>query len=149
MEHETQQQGNPNNPTANQNTALINSFIEITSSSKEEALFFLESHQWDLDAAVSTFLDNISTSAHQPHPIAPPPSSPSDSPDYSPSQSPSRSPARSSRTPYELQSCRNSNKKSSGTNNVRGVRTLTDLNRTPPGVSDSESDEAQDYFTGG
>ncbi|KAE8673795.1 hypothetical protein F3Y22_tig00111772pilonHSYRG00146 [Hibiscus syriacus] len=110
MEHETPRQGNPSDPTADRNAALINSFIEITSSSKEEALFFLESHQWDLDASVSTFLDSNSTAAHQPHPIAPPlsgainnspTSSPSDSPDYSPSQSPSRSrspsPARLSR----------------------------------------------------
>ncbi|XP_021273908.1 plant UBX domain-containing protein 4-like [Herrania umbratica] len=165
MEHETQQQGIPNNPTANQNAALINSFIEITSSSKEEALFFLESHQWDLDAAVSTFLDNNSTAtaaAHQPHPIAPPPSrdlnnsatpSPSDSPDYSPSQSPSRSrspsPVRPSRAPYQLRSRRNADKKPSGSNSARGVRTLADLNRTPPGGSDSDSDEAQDYYTGG
>ncbi|GMI76244.1 serine/threonine protein phosphatase 2A 55 kDa regulatory subunit B prime gamma [Hibiscus trionum] len=161
MEHETPRQGNPGNPTADQNAALINSFIEITSSSKEEALFFLESHQWDLDAAVSTFLDSNSTAAHQLHPIAPPLSaavnnSPtSDSPDYSPSQSPSRSrspsPARPSRPPYAIRSGRKADKKpsSSGGGSARGVRTLADLNRTPPGGSDSDSDEGQDYFTGG
>ncbi|KAE8664816.1 Plant UBX domain-containing protein 5 [Hibiscus syriacus] len=164
MEHETQQQGNPNNPSADQNAALINSFIEITSSSKEEALFFLESHQWDLDGAVSTFFDSSSTTAHQPHSIAPPvtgavnnspTSSPSDSADYSPSQSPSRSrspsPARPSRPPYTLRSRRNADKKPSGSNgsNARGVRTLADLNRSPPGGSESDSDEGQDYFTGG
>ncbi|OMO88860.1 hypothetical protein CCACVL1_08159 [Corchorus capsularis] len=99
MEPETQQQGNPNNPTANQNAALINSFIEITSSSKEEALFFLESHQWDLDAA--------------------------------------------------LRSRRNPDKKPSASNNPRGIRTLADLNRAPTAGSDSDSDEGQDYFTGG
>ncbi|KAE8673067.1 Plant UBX domain-containing protein 5 [Hibiscus syriacus] len=161
MEHETQQQGNPNNPTADQNAPLINSFIEITSSSKEEALFFLEFHQWDLDAAVSTFFDSNSTAAHQPHSIAPPGSgavnnSPTSSPfDYSPSQSPSRSrspsPARPSRPPYTLRSRRNGDKKPSGSDesNARGVRTLADLNRSPPGGSDSDSDEGQDYFTGG
>ncbi|XP_039055978.1 uncharacterized protein LOC120198777 [Hibiscus syriacus] len=164
MEHETQQQGNPSNPTADQNAALINSFIEITSSSKEEALFFLESHQWDLDASVSTFFDSNSTAAQQPRSIAPPvsgavnnspTSSPSDSADYSPSQSPSRSrspsPARPSRPPYTLRSRRNADKKPSGSDgsNARGVRTLADLNRSPPGGSDSDSDEGQDYFTGG
>ncbi|KAE8679709.1 Plant UBX domain-containing protein 3 [Hibiscus syriacus] len=164
MEHETQQQGNPSNPTADQNAALINSFIDITSSSKEEALFFLESHQWDLDAAVSTFFDSNSTAAQQPRSIAPPvsgavnkspTSSPSDSADYSPSQSPSRSrspsPARPSRPPYTLRSRRNADKKPSGSDgsNSRGVRTLADLNRSPPGGSDSDSDEGQDYFTGG
>ncbi|KAE8728426.1 Plant UBX domain-containing protein 5 [Hibiscus syriacus] len=163
MEHETPRQENPSDPTADRNAALINSFIEITSSSKEEALFFLESHQWDLDAAVSTFLDSNSTVAHQSHPIAPPPSgainnsltsSPSDSPDYSPSQSPSRSrspsPARPSRPPYGLRSRRTDKKPSGGGGgNDRGIRTLADLNRTPPGGSDSDSDEGQDYFTGG
>ncbi|KAK7276531.1 hypothetical protein RIF29_17672 [Crotalaria pallida] len=49
------------NPDAN--AALINSFCEITSSSKQEALFFLESHNFDLDAAVSTFLDHAPTTA--------------------------------------------------------------------------------------
>ncbi|TYH62145.1 hypothetical protein ES332_D07G099200v1 [Gossypium tomentosum] len=165
MEHETHREGNPTDPNADQNAALINSFIEITSSSKEEALFFLESHQWDLDAAVSTFLDSNSTAALQQPPIAPPVSgaggvnnsaspSQSDSPDYSPSQSPSRSrspsPARPARPPYALRSRRNDKKPSgSGGNNARGVRTLADLNRTPPGGSDSDSDEGQDYFTGG
>lgn len=158
MEPETQQ------PAANlNNPALINSFMEITSSSKEEAAFFLESHQWDLDAAVSTFLDNNNSivADHQPHPIAPPPPSrdlnnspsPSDSPDYSPSQSPSRSrspsPTRPSRPPYQLRR-RKADKKPSAGNAARGgVRTLADLNRTPPGGSDSDSDEAQDYYTGG
>ncbi|KAK8476686.1 hypothetical protein V6N13_131704 [Hibiscus sabdariffa] len=164
MEHETPRQGNPSNPTADRSAALINSFIEITSSSKEEALFFLESHQWDLDAAVSTFLDSNSTAPHQPHPIAPPlsaavnnspTSSPSDSPDYSPSQSPSRSrspsPSRPSRPSYALRSRRNDHKKPSGSGggNARGIRTLADLNQTPSGGSDSDSDEGQDYFTGG
>ncbi|PPD74208.1 hypothetical protein GOBAR_DD28860 [Gossypium barbadense] len=119
MEHETHRQGNPTDPNADQNAALINSFIEITSSSKEEALFFLESHQWDLDAAVSTFLDSNSTAALQQPPIAPPVSGAGGKPS------------------------------GSGGNNARGVRTLADLNRTPPGGSDSDSDEGQDYFTGG
>ncbi|XVF81587.1 hypothetical protein PTKIN_Ptkin15bG0167000 [Pterospermum kingtungense] len=170
MEPEAQQQpanpNNNNNPTANQNAALINSFMEITSSSKEEAIFFLESHQWNLDAAVSTFLDNNSATAaveEQPHPIAPPPpsrdlnnspSSPSsDSPDYSPTQSPSRSrspsPARPSRPSYQLRRRKADKKPSDGGAARGGIRTLADLNRTPPGGSDSDSDEGQDYYTGG
>ncbi|KAH8517880.1 hypothetical protein H0E87_005699 [Populus deltoides] len=102
------------------NTALVDAFCEITSSSKQEALFFLESHQWDLDSAVSTFLDNDSTpplvTAIPPlpsHPVnsaspSPSPSPPqSHSPNYSPSQSPSRSRSPSpipSRAPYRLRS---------------------------------------------
>ncbi|XP_024190493.1 uncharacterized protein LOC112194494 [Rosa chinensis] len=46
-----------------QNDAVITSFYEITSASKQEALFFLEFHNYDLDAAVSTFLDNENAAA--------------------------------------------------------------------------------------
>ncbi|CAL1407167.1 unnamed protein product [Linum trigynum] len=104
------------NDTAN--SALVDSFCEITSSSRQEAAFFLESHQWDLDAAVSTFLDNdnaavavaaSSAAAASARAVPLPPTggggggtpSPADSPDesmspnYSPSQSPARSRSRS------------------------------------------------------
>ncbi|XP_021890110.1 plant UBX domain-containing protein 5, partial [Carica papaya] len=160
---ENQTQGNPGNDN------LITSFCEITSSSKEEAIFFLESHQWDLDSAVSTFLDNATAL----HPVVPPPSShaptapspshspspsPSHSPGYSPSpSSPSRSRSRSpspvaSRDPYRLRSRRGADKqpaKPSGSRPTRGVRTIADLNRTPSQDSDSDSDEPQEYYTGG
>ncbi|CAN1124232.1 Plant UBX domain-containing protein 5 [Linum perenne] len=100
------------------NSALVDSFIEITSSTREEAAFYLESHQWDLDSAVSTFLDNDNASvaevvaaaagatnsaaAVRPSGAAVDTPSPTDSPgeslspNYSPSQSPSRSRSRSS-----------------------------------------------------
>ncbi|CAI0430636.1 unnamed protein product [Linum tenue] len=98
------------NDTAN--SALVDSFYEITSSTRQEAAFFLESHQWDLDAAVSTFLDNdnaaVAVAPSSAVPAAPPTGgggggtpSPTDSPDesmspnYSPSQSPARSRSRS------------------------------------------------------
>ncbi|XP_011013742.1 PREDICTED: UBA and UBX domain-containing protein At4g15410-like [Populus euphratica] len=147
------------------NTALVDAFCEITSSSKQEALFFLESHQWDLDSAVSTFLDNDSApplvTAIPPlpsHPVnsaspSPSPSPPqSHSPNYSPSQSPSRSRSPSpipSRAPYRL---RSRGKKPSANQTRGGVRTLADLNRTPNAGSDSDDDdddEPQQYYTGG
>ncbi|XP_023533785.1 plant UBX domain-containing protein 4-like [Cucurbita pepo subsp. pepo] len=138
----------PQDDTAN--AALINSFIEITSSSKAEALFFLESHNWDLDAAVSTFLDNHVAVTH---PVPPP-----DSPEFSPSQSPSRSRSPSppaSRVAYELRSRRargEAEKKvdtrASGSR-TRGIRTISDLNRPAEEDSDSDSDDIQEYYTGG
>ncbi|CAK7349025.1 unnamed protein product [Dovyalis caffra] len=146
------------------NTALIDAFCEITSSSKQEAVFFLESHQWDLDSAVSTFLDNdsapplVATSPPLPsQPVnSPSPSvsaSPphSHSPNYSPSQSPSRSRSPSpipSRAPYRL---RSRDKKPSSNRSRGGVRTLADLNRIPDGGSgsDEDDDEPQQYYTGG
>ncbi|CAI0550934.1 unnamed protein product [Linum tenue] len=137
------------NDTAN--SALVDSFCEITSSTRQEAAFFLESHQWDLDAAVSTFLDNdnaavavAASSAAAASARAVPPTggggtpSPTDSPDesMSPNYSPSQSPARS-RSP-------------SGSGNRGGIRTLADLNRIPGGSdSDDDDDEPQEYYTGG
>ncbi|XP_017185225.3 plant UBX domain-containing protein 4 [Malus domestica] len=152
-----------------QNDAIVNSFCEITSASKQEALFFLESHNWDLDAAVSTFLDNnaaVPDAAEATHaaprsiPASHSPSpSPSHSPNYSPSQSPprSRSPSPASRAPYQLRSKRAaaSGSDSKGDANPpsasrpRGIRTLSDLNRPAKSGSDSDSDEPQEYYTGG
>ncbi|KAK4846995.1 hypothetical protein QYF36_024102 [Acer negundo] len=166
------------NSTQETNSKLISSFIEITSSTGDEAHFFLESHQWDLDSAVSTFLDNAAeaavavphpaVAALPPHPAvvnSPSPShsqSPTESPS-SPSMSPSRSASRSrsaspvpARDPYPLRSRRRPERKqeeqkknpASGTRG--GIRTLADLNRTPPGGSDSDDDdEPQRYYTGG
>ncbi|XP_015881145.1 plant UBX domain-containing protein 4 [Ziziphus jujuba] len=156
--------------------SLINSFSEITSSSKQEASFFLESHNWDLDAAVSTFLDNninnndvnttttttntsiaVSGTVVPPIPTSGSPS-PSQSPDYTPSRSPSRSRSVSpspSRLPYELRSRRaaggtdnKADKMPSGTRS-RGIRTLADLNLPAHDGSGSDSDEPQEYYTGG
>ncbi|XP_022944559.1 plant UBX domain-containing protein 4-like [Cucurbita moschata] len=161
METEAQP-SNPQNDAA-ANDAFINSFIEITSSSKEEALFFLESHNWDLDAAVSTFLDNhaadavdtvdATATATVTRPVPPP-----DSPEFSPSMSPSRSRSPSppaSRAPYELRSRRargeakkKVDNRASGSRTHR-IRTLSDLNRPAEDDSDSDSDEFQEYYTGG
>ncbi|KAK4279138.1 hypothetical protein QN277_016891 [Acacia crassicarpa] len=38
--------------------SLIISFCHLTSASHDEALFFLESHNFDLDAALSSFFNN-------------------------------------------------------------------------------------------
>lgn len=145
-------------PDAAANAAFINSFIEITSSSKEEALFFLESHNWDLDAAVSTFLDNHTADAVDPTDSVRRPIPPTDSPEFSPSQSPSRSRSPSppaSRPPYELRSRRAMGEADKKVDNrasgsrTRRIRTLSDLNRPAEDGSDSDSDELQEYYTGG
>lgn len=142
------------NPDAN--AVLIDSFCEITSSTKQEALFFLESHNFDLDAAVSTFLDNSINNNNPTIPLNDNTTnvvSPSDSlsPDFHPSSSPSRSRSSSpSRAPYELRSRRSRGKKPSGSRQG-GIHTLRDVKRNQDSrsVSDSESDEPQEYFTGG
>lgn len=160
--------------TTEMNENLINSFLEITSSSREEATFFLESHRWDLDAAVSTFLDNDAVTAPADLPTAPNPNihqssiaaaspSPSHSPDYSPSEtspSRSRSPSPPSRAaPYRLRSKGASedqesenpsgSRASRSRQHAGNIRTFADLNRSPAGGAESDSDEAQEYYTGG
>ncbi|XP_019082832.1 PREDICTED: plant UBX domain-containing protein 6-like [Camelina sativa] len=42
---------------------LISSFVEVTSSSREVAISVLETHQWNLNAAVSSFTKNEVTTA--------------------------------------------------------------------------------------
>ncbi|XP_059661112.1 plant UBX domain-containing protein 4-like [Cornus florida] len=133
--------------TENQ-THLVSTFCEITSSSKEEALFFLESHNYDLDLAVSTFLETTAAAD-------------ADASDHnlprsrSPSPSPSRSRSPSPRpNPYDLRSRKpmassSSNRRTSGGPTGR-IRTLSDLNRqAKDDASDSDSDEPQEYYTGG
>ncbi|KAK7320530.1 hypothetical protein VNO77_30083 [Canavalia gladiata] len=152
------------NPNPDGNAALIDSFCEITSSSKQEALFFLESHNFDLDAAVSTFLDNTNINNNA-NPIpqnandnvvshSSPTPSDSHSPDFYPSPSPSSSPSPSpspSRAPYGLRSRRSLGKKPSSSRQGR-VRTLGDLKRSSRNDDDSDSDpdfEPDEYYTGG
>ncbi|KAM4093114.1 hypothetical protein ACB094_06G090800 [Castanea mollissima] len=150
------------NPSNTNNEDLITSFCDITSSTREEALFFLESHNFHLDSAVSTFLDNDNVNENEninpaavAHPIIPsdspsPSPSPSKSPDYSPSRSRSRSPSPTpSRPPYQLRSTRRGPTPNT-TDRTRGnVRTLADLNRPAREDHGSDSDEPQEYYTGG
>ncbi|KAL3624670.1 Plant UBX domain-containing protein 4 [Castilleja foliolosa] len=143
--------------------ALINTFFEITAcASKSEALFFLESHNFDLDAAVSTFLDNSNPAADNP-----PSPAAQIQPQHSPSQfsaSPSRSRSPSPPPASRSYGLRTSVKRSAGgsTSGVRrrggggggggGIRTLSDLSKNPKHEEDSDSDpdyDPQEYYTGG
>ncbi|PSR95293.1 Plant UBX domain-containing protein [Actinidia chinensis var. chinensis] len=145
----------------NNHNDLIATFCEITSSSADEALFFLESHNFDLDAAVSTFLETTTavpatSTDHHRHLPLPPSRSPSPSRTPSPSSSPSRSRSPSPQPSlrpqpdrYNLRSrppmgSSSANKRPSG-----GIRTLSDLNRPSKEDSDSDSDEPQEYYAGG
>lgn len=138
------------NPNSDANAAaLINSFIEITSSTQQEALFFLESHNFDLDAAVSTFLDNdnaaipnIPINDNTGNTVSP---NDSLSPDFQPSESPSRS--QSPPPTRVLRSRRSLGKKASGSRQS-GIRILRDVKGDQNGSS-SESDEPQEYYAGG
>ncbi|KAK6142433.1 hypothetical protein DH2020_022781 [Rehmannia glutinosa] len=145
--------------------ALINTFCEITACvSKSEALFFLESHNFDLDSAVSTFLDNANpadfAAVNPASPVAQSQShhSPSESLSPSPSRSRSPSPPPASRS-YNLRSVAkpgtgaspSGGRRRGGGGGGGGIRTLSDLNRNPK-EEDSDSDpdfDPQEYYTGG
>ncbi|CAL5403416.1 unnamed protein product [Camellia sinensis] len=142
MEKQAEEEENPSS-----HADLINTFCEIASASREEALFFLESHNFNLDAAVSTFLETSSSATAVA--TLPPSQSPPSSASPSRSRSPSPPPAlRSHPNPYSLRS-RHRNKKPSGSR-TGGVRTLSDLNRPSTDGSGSDSDDQpQEYYTGG
>nr|KAJ0193888.1 hypothetical protein LSAT_V11C800415420 [Lactuca sativa] len=127
---------------------MVAAFSEITSATKEEASFFLESHNFDLYSAVSTFFEII-VAVEEAHVSALPsrnPNRPSDthSPSFSPSSSLSCSrsasppPAIGLQNPYNIRS-RNTatDKKSSGSRSTGRIQTFSNLNRQG---DDSESD---------
>ncbi|KAM7495234.1 hypothetical protein LguiB_029843 [Lonicera macranthoides] len=153
MENQATAQPEEEEKNPNIHTDLINTFSDITSSSKEEALFFLESHNFDLDSAVSTFFETNSTLPSDADPPAPATLSPITSPSRSRSRSPSPSPPIVFQpNPYNLRSRQGpanpTDKKPSGSR-PRGIRTLSDLNRRARDDSGSDSDEPQEYYTGG
>ncbi|XP_043692052.1 plant UBX domain-containing protein 4-like [Telopea speciosissima] len=132
----------------NNNKHLVDRFCEFTSSTREEASFFLESHNWNLDSALSTFVENNNLSfndeddnnnindldSHPPRPLSSP------SPLIPSPQFQSITAAMSSR-----------DKKPSKPSASRtgGIRTLSDLNRASGPGSDDDSDGPQEYYTGG
>ncbi|KAI8551991.1 hypothetical protein RHMOL_Rhmol06G0230500 [Rhododendron molle] len=133
---------------------LIATFCSIASSTRDEALFFLESHNFDLDSAVSTFLETTAPAAAAAAPQQPLSPSASLSPSSSPSRSRSPSPPPSLRPPppsrYGLRP-RQDKKKASSSRTAGGIRTLSDLNNRAGGDgSGSDSDDGpQEYYTGG
>ncbi|KAF9611284.1 hypothetical protein IFM89_028708 [Coptis chinensis] len=118
---------NDSNNNNNNNKAQLETFCALTSSTPEEAIFFLESHNWDLDSAVSTFFENNTTTE-----FPPPPGS--------------TVPIMSS------SSSRGGDKKPKPTKKpVGGIHTLSDLKSDHGHGSDSDddSDGPQEYYTGG
>ncbi|XP_071698150.1 plant UBX domain-containing protein 4-like [Rutidosis leptorrhynchoides] len=153
----------PATNTNNPNHEFITAFSDITSASKEEATFFLESHNYDLDSALSTFFETTTVAAGEHAPVPHRNPNLSDDIEVSPVSSPSRSRSASpppslglqqlaGENPYNLRS-RNSgaDKKASGSRSTRStgrIRTFADLNQ-PGDESGSDSDEPNEYYTGG
>ncbi|XP_073124091.1 plant UBX domain-containing protein 3-like [Henckelia pumila] len=148
---------------------LINTFCEITNCAfKSEALFFLESHNFDLDAAVSTFFETggsisapDSAAAAAAVDIDSPvrcqsQDSPSDESESAPSRFRSPSPPPASRS-YDLRSSasvKTAAAASSGREGRTGgrIKTLGDLKGVSDGEDESDGDpdfDPQEYYTGG
>jgi len=125
--------------------SLVDAFISVTSASRDEALFFLESHNFQLESAIHSFYENSNQDfRHQEleeeeNTAVPQSSVPS------PAPPPLISPA-----PATMSSRENEKKKASRPSGRRGgIRTLADLNRSSELGPDSGSDEPQEYYTGG
>uniref|UniRef100_A0A1D1YZ14 UBA and UBX domain-containing protein At4g15410 n=1 Tax=Anthurium amnicola TaxID=1678845 RepID=A0A1D1YZ14_9ARAE len=163
-------------PSQEDQERLIESFRAITSSLPSEAFFFLESHTWQLDAAIQSFFDaadpaDLADTA--PARISPPPAASSrrrrrhqlqeedgdggdedeGDEDYVPpvDEGPqSRSPTRPTAAAMASSPPRDSrSSKPSGSRPAGGIRTLADLNQSSGYGSDEDSDGPQEYYTGG
>ncbi|KAK1423962.1 hypothetical protein QVD17_19273 [Tagetes erecta] len=137
-------------PATNPHDDIIREFSEITTVTKQEAIFFLESHNYNLDSAVATFFE---TSAFpNPNPNDDDEEQEQNANTHSPARSRSASPPPSQQlaaaNPYNLRS-RGSEKKPSGSRSSGRIRTFADLNRGGGDESGSDSDEPQEYYTGG
>uniref|UniRef100_M8CJP0 Uncharacterized protein n=1 Tax=Aegilops tauschii TaxID=37682 RepID=M8CJP0_AEGTA len=55
-------------PPAAEAQSLVESFCAVTSATPDEAAFFLEGHNWALEAAVRSFYDNTEVDADGPDP---------------------------------------------------------------------------------
>ncbi|CAL9073959.1 unnamed protein product [Musa textilis] len=155
--------------------SLVETFLGITASTREEALFFLESHDWVLDSAILSFYDDNSDShqhrQHQDHdddpndqdedyipqevaaPAAVPP--PRVTRSTGAAAAPTARVTRSSATTAALpgsstaMGSRGDKKPSKPSGSRPTIRTLADLNRSSDPGSDSDSDGPQEYYTGG
>lgn len=124
---------------AQQREELVNTFCDITSSSKPEALFFLESHNFDLDSAVSTFFENNTLAA----------AADDDADGVPASAATNIAPQRRSPSPPRPRNPPTSSRGGAAGRTTGGIYSLSDLNRRPQVGSGSDSDEPQEYYTGG
>ncbi|KAJ6850730.1 plant UBX domain-containing protein 4-like [Iris pallida] len=126
---------------------LIETFVGIASSTREEAIFFLESHNWQLDSSIHSFFEH--QQPPPPHPII------AEQPHQEEEEEEEEElplPAVLQRRPAAMASREEGKKKKeeakSGASGRRSkIRTLSDL-KSGPG-SDSDSDGPQEYYTGG
>lgn len=141
---------NNNNNNDNQNKVeeilvdnVISTFISITSASIDDALTFLSDHAFEIEPAIEAYYDHCQQEAEAAAAAAAIPNQPSIVPNPSPSVVPAAG----------MSSREDKNKKKAAAGSSGGgrggIRTLADLNRQSGPGSNSDSDEPQEYYTGG
>lgn len=127
-------------------SGLVQQFCGVTATTPEEAAFFLESCNWQLDSALHSFFENNNNSDNpalgsqlpaEPLPVTNP--------------GPLPIPPRFQPAPLQPPTAMAGKDKKAAkpTASRGGIRTLSDLNRPSGSGSDSDSDGPQEYYTGG
>lgn len=127
-------------------SGLVQQFCGVTAATPEEAAFFLESCNWQLDSALHSFFENNNSSDN---PVTGSPLAAETLPVLNPGPLPI--PTRFQPAPLQPPpAMAGKDKKAAKANSSRGgIRTLSDLNRPSGSGSDSDSDGPQEYYTGG
>jgi UBX domain-containing protein 1 len=146
--------------------SLVESFVGVTSASREEAHFFLESHEWQLNTAIESFFEDQPPGGREANNVEEEGEDDeeeeregkevdSDDEDYVPSENEdagNTSVARPSMSVRVSGSGSRGKEKSEKPSRRSAITTFSDLKRKAESESDSDdtdSDEDQDYYAGG
>lgn len=146
--------------------SLVESFVGVTSASREEAHFFLESHEWQLDPAIESFFEDQTPGVREANNADEEGEDDkeeegegeevdSDDEDYVPSENEdagNTAVARPSMAVSVSGSGSRGKEKAGKPSRRSAVTTFSDLKRKADSESDSDdtdSDEDQDYYAGG
>jgi UBA-like domain len=138
--------------------SLVDSFVSVTSASRVEAHFFLESHQWQLDPAIESFFEDQPPVVRETNNVEEEGEDDeeeeregeevdSDEADYVPSEK-----EHAGNTAVRVSGSGSRGKEQAGKPSKKSaIMTISDLKRKAESESDSDdsdSDEDQDYYDG-
>lgn len=146
---------------ADKHDEIVNQFLAVTEASDEQAQFFLESCNWELDTALISFFESVDdafkdalVNDDDDEEMSAPPGVPDPTPTpevVGPAGLWPLRPSTSTQGRGEFPSKRAKGKEKGsgkkGSSSRGGITTLSDLNRHAD--SDSDSDGPQEYYTGG
>ncbi|KAG0228197.1 hypothetical protein BGW41_003516 [Actinomortierella wolfii] len=122
---------------------LIANFVAVVGATPEQARFYLEANNWNIDAAMSNYYDepNADVAGHTAHSGAS-----MEQEDYSEIEDDLTSPTMSSTAAGKRKA---TTAPSSGGGRKGGIATLRDFSRDESDDGSSEDEEGQNYFAGG